>query len=160
MGTKYSEALNAFFTDEEGVSNKIQMGCYGIGVSRTMASAIEQNHDEDGIIWPISIAPCHVVIIPVSNRDSEMMNIAEDLYETLKERDVEVLLDDRDERAGVKFKDADLIGYPFKITVGKKTLENGTVDIKGRNDSKEETIELSEASSRIKSLIDSLFSDL
>ncbi|NLK00558.1 MAG: proline--tRNA ligase [Clostridia bacterium] len=160
LGTNYSEALNAVFTDENGKNQNIQMGCYGIGISRTMASAIEQNHDENGIIWPISIAPLHVVIIPVSSRDTEMMDIAENLYQELSEKGIEVMLDDRDESAGVKFKDADLIGYPFKIVIGKRTLKNKTVDVGNRKDSQEAAVELDKVCHYIGSLIDSEMGDL
>ncbi len=138
LGTKYSSSLDATFTDENGQQRPFIMGCYGIGVSRTMAAAIEQNHDENGIIWPVSIAPYHVVVIPVSSKDSLQMDHATSLYQWLLEAGIEVVLDDRDERAGVKFMDADLIGYPIRITVGKKTLTNGTVDIRYRK-TKDET---------------------
>ncbi|KUK10535.1 MAG: Proline--tRNA ligase [Clostridia bacterium 41_269] len=153
LGDKYSDALNAVFTDENGKAQKILMGCYGIGVSRTMAAAIEQNHDKDGIIWPISIAPFHVVIIPVSEKDEKMMNAAEKIYKDLNSLGIEVMLDDRDERAGVKFKDADLIGYPYRITVGKKTISDNTVDVKSRLSGEEVTVKLNEVGSYIKSLI-------
>jgi len=153
LGDKYSEALNAIYTDEKGENQKILMGCYGIGVSRTMAAAIEQYHDKDGIIWPLSIAPFHVVIIPVSEKDEKMMNAAEKIYEELKNLGLEVMLDDRDERAGVKFKDADLIGYPYRITVGKKTVTDSTVDIKSRLKGEEVTININEVGKYIKSLI-------
>lgn len=128
LGTKYSESLKAYYTDEEGNSKPIVMGCYGIGVGRTMAAAIEQNFDADGIIWPMSIAPFHVAVIPVSIKDSQQASIAEKIYEDLKAADVEVVIDDREERAGVKFKDADLIGYPLRIIVGKRAVDNGIVD--------------------------------
>ena len=108
------------------------MGCYGIGVTRTVAASIEQNHDEHGIIWPINIAPYEVVIIPANTKDEEIMNAAQELYEALNDENDEVVLDDRKDRAGVKFKDADLIGYPVRITIGKKWKESGTVEIKVR----------------------------
>ena len=110
------------------------MGCYGIGVSRTMAATIEQNYDENGIIWPVSIAPYEVVIVPINTKDAEQMQISEQLYETLAKAGVEVVLDDRNERAGVKFKDADLIGYPVKITIGPKAVSEDTIEIKSRKD--------------------------
>ncbi|NLO88895.1 MAG: proline--tRNA ligase [Clostridia bacterium] len=153
LGDKYSEALNALYTDEKGENKKILMGCYGIGVSRTMAAIIEQYNDKDGIIWPLSIAPFHVVIIPVSEKDEKMMNAAEKIYEELNNLGLEVMLDDRDERAGVKFKDADLIGYPYRITVGKKTVTDNTVDIKSRLNGEEVTININEVGNYIKSLI-------
>lgn len=132
LGTKYSKALKAMYLDENGREKPMVMGCYGVGVSRTMAAAIEQNFDEHGIIWPAAIAPYTVVIVPINTKDAEQMEIAEKLYEELKATKIEVLLDDRKERAGVKFKDADLIGYPLRITVGPKAVNEGTVEIKVR----------------------------
>jgi prolyl-tRNA synthetase len=133
LGTKYSEALGAKYVDEKGKENLMVMGCYGIGVSRTLAAAVEQNHDDNGIIWPFSIAPYHVVIIPVSVREKILWDKAVEIYEKLQEKGVEVILDDRDERAGVKFKDADLIGYPLRITVGKKYKERNELELKLRS---------------------------
>ena len=123
LGTKYSEALKATFLDENGKENILQMGCYGIGVSRTISAAVEQNFDENGIIWPKAIAPYTVVIVPVQIKDEAQMNAAEKLYHELQQKGIDVMLDDRNERVGVKFKDADLIGYPIRITVGKKLLK-------------------------------------
>lgn len=133
LGTKYSDALNCIYLDESGKENPMVMGCYGIGVNRTMAAIIEQNNDENGIIWPMSVAPYHVIVIPVNIEDSVQMELAEKIYESLQSAGVEVMLDDRDERAGVKFKDADLIGIPIRITVGKKAGE-GVVEYKLRKD--------------------------
>ena len=132
LGTKYSKALKAMYLDENGREKPMVMGCYGVGVSRTMAAAIEQNFDEHGIIWPAAIAPYTVVIVPINAKDAEQMEIAEKLYEELKAAKIEVLLDDRKERDGVKFKDADLIGYPLRITVGPKAVNEGTVEVKVR----------------------------
>lgn len=132
LGTKYSEQLGCTFLDKNGKSQPMVMGCYGIGVTRTVAASIEQNHDEHGIIWPINIAPYEVVIIPANTKDEEIMNAAQELYEALNDENDEVVLDDRKDRAGVKFKDADLIGYPVRITIGKKWKESGTVEIKVR----------------------------
>lgn len=132
LGTKYSQAMGATFLDQQGQALPMVMGCYGIGVSRTMAAAIEQNHDEDGIIWPMPITPFHVLIVPVNVKKDDQMQTALDLYETLQKRGLEVLLDDRDERAGVKFKDADLIGIPLRITVGPKALQENQVEVKKR----------------------------
>ena len=132
LGTKYSEAMGATFLDENGKTQIIHMGCYGIGVSRTMAAAVEQHNDENGIIWPKAIAPYHAVVIPVSVKDEQQYAIAEQIYEALQKRGVEVMLDDRNERPGVKFKDADLIGYPVRITVGKKAIEEQNVEYKLR----------------------------
>ena len=133
LGTKYSSAMEAQITTEDGQNRDIVMGCYGLGVSRTMASAIEAHHDEDGIIWPISIAPCQAVIVLVNGRDDVQREAAESLYRTLTESGVEVILDDRDERSGVKFKDADLIGYPVRIVVGRGAAE-GNVELLLRRD--------------------------
>ncbi|RXI48092.1 proline--tRNA ligase [Clostridium tetani] len=138
LGTKYSESMGANFLDEKGESRPLVMGCYGIGVSRTMAAAIEQNHDENGIVWPLSIAPYHVIVVPVITKDEEQMKAAEEIYNKLKSMGVEVLLDDRAERPGVKFKDADLIGIPIRVTVGKK-IKEGKVEYKLR---KEEDLEI------------------
>ncbi|SEJ63512.1 prolyl-tRNA synthetase [Propionispira arboris] len=132
LGTKYSESLKATFLDENGREKPLVMGCYGIGVSRTMAAAIEQNNDEYGIVWPAAIAPYQVVVIPVNAKNTEQFSIAETLYQELQAAKVEVVLDDRKERAGVKFKDADLIGYPIRITVGPKSVEEDSIEIKIR----------------------------
>ncbi len=123
LGTKYSKALNATYLDENGKEQLLVMGSHGIGVSRTMAAVIEQSHDENGIVWPISIAPYHVVVTLINGKDEAQVQLAEDLYKTLSEKGVKVLFDDRDERPGVKFKDADLIGIPYNIVVGKKAGE-------------------------------------
>lgn len=145
LGTKYSEALGAKFLDENGKGKVIVMGCYGIGVSRTMASAIEQNYDDDGIIWPIPIAPFHVAVIPVNNKDQEQMDVANKLYNELKANGLDALLDDRNERPGVKFKDADLIGYPVRVTLGPKTLAEGKVEIKIRRTGEINLVNIEEA---------------
>jgi prolyl-tRNA synthetase len=153
LGTKYSEALGAKFLDENGKSQVLVMGCYGIGVSRTMASAIEQNYDEDGIIWPVPIAPFHVAVIPVNNKDEEQSQNAIQIYNELKSLGLEALLDDRNERPGVKFKDADLIGYPVRITLGPKTLAEGKVEIKIRKTGETNLIPVSEAALYVKQYI-------
>lgn len=132
LGTKYSEAMRATFLDENGKEQPFVMGCYGIGVSRTMAAAIEQHHDDDGIIWPRSLAPYEAVVVPVNAKIPEQLARAEAIYADLQAAGVDVLLDDRKERAGVKFKDADLIGYPLRVNVGPKTLESGTVEVRVR----------------------------
>ena len=132
LGTKYSEALQATFLDQNGRPNPMIMGCYGIGVSRTLAAAIEQYHDENGIIWPRSIAPFEAVIVPINAKDEALMSTSQTIYTALQTAGVDVLLDDRKDRAGVKFKDADLIGYPLRITVSKNTLENNEVEIQIR----------------------------
>ena len=132
LGTKYSEAMGATFLDEAGKAQPLQMGCYGIGVGRTMAAAIEQNNDEHGIIWPRAIAPYEVVVVAVNAKVPEQLAYAEEVYEELRAAGVDVLLDDRRERAGVKFNDCDLIGYPVRIAIGPKTIENGSIEVKVR----------------------------
>jgi len=132
LHTKYSQALDATYLDENGQEQLMVMGCYGVGVSRTMAAAIEQHHDADGIIWPVAIAPYKVVIVPINTKDEPQMAMAERVYQELSAAGVEVVLDDRDERSGVKFKDADLIGYPLRITVGPKALKENCVEVKVR----------------------------
>ncbi|MCQ2739505.1 MAG: proline--tRNA ligase [bacterium] len=131
LGTKYSKPMNAVYTDVDGKTKPYIMGCYGIGISRTAAAAVEAHYDEHGIKWPLAIAPYHAIVIPVSTKDELQMKVAEDLYKTLLKHGVEVVIDDRDERAGVKFKDADLIGFPYIITVGK-SITNGVVEFKIR----------------------------
>lgn len=132
LGTKYSESLNGTYLDQNGRPNPYIMGSYGIGVSRTLAAAIEQFHDENGIIWPRAIAPFEVVVVPINAKDDALMEASTKIYDELKAAGVDVLLDDRKDRAGVKFKDADLIGYPLRITVSKNTLESGAVEFKTR----------------------------
>ena len=132
LGIKYSQAFGATYLDPDGKERTLVMGCYGIGVGRTAAAAIEQNHDKDGIIFPMPIAPFQVLILPVNNKDEQVMQVAEDLYRRLVEEGAEVLIDDRDERPGVKFKDADMIGIPLRVTVGEKNLRLGKVEIKER----------------------------
>ena len=132
LGTKYSEAMGAYFLDENGKSQPLQMGCYGIGVGRTMAAAIEQNNDEQGIIWPRAIAPFEVVVVAVNAKIDEQLAYAEEIYEELRAAGVDALLDDRRERAGVKFNDCDLIGYPVRIAIGPKTIESGSIEVKVR----------------------------
>lgn len=149
LGTKYSESMGAVFSDEDGKSKPLIMGCYGIGVNRTMASIIEQHHDENGIVWPLAVAPYHVIVIPAVSKNEEQMKAAEELYNSLKEIGVEVLLDDRNERAGVKFKDADLIGIPMRITVGRMVSE-GKVEFKIRSNSEAEEIEISSVIEKVK----------
>ena len=132
LGTKYSKAMKATYLDQNGKEQFMIMGCYGIGIGRTVAAGIEQNHDEDGIVWPTAIAPYHVIITPVNMKDEAVQQASETLYQGLLGKGVEVILDDRDERAGVKFKDADLIGIPLRITIGSKKLATGLVEVKVR----------------------------
>ena len=133
LGTKYSKPMNACYTDAEGQLKPYIMGCYGIGITRTMAAAVEKYHDDFGIIWPKEIAPYHVDIVPVNIDDEVQSKVAYDLYEKLNNLKIETVIDDRADRAGVKFKDADLIGFPVRITVGK-TISEGLVEFKTRND--------------------------
>ena len=133
LGTKYSEPMGACYTDEKGQLKPYIMGCYGIGVSRTMAAAIEKYHDDFGIVWPIEIAPYHVDIVPVNIDDEVQSKVAYEIYEKLIKAGIEAVIDDRSDRAGVKFKDADLIGFPIRITVGK-TIQEGLVEYKTRKD--------------------------
>ncbi|HHW28241.1 MAG TPA: proline--tRNA ligase [Syntrophomonadaceae bacterium] len=133
LGTKYSEAMEATILDEQGKEKPVIMGCYGIGITRTMAAAVEQSHDQDGIIWPVSIAPFEVVLMAVNQRDPQLAGYAEELYQHFVGAGIDVLFDDRNERPGVKFKDADLIGYPARVVIGKKMLSDGLVEIKWRS---------------------------
>ena len=139
LGTKYSKPMNAVYLDENGKTQPYIMGCYGIGISRTAAAAVEAHYDEHGIKWPIAIAPYHVVIVPVNVNDELQMKVATEMYEKLLSSGIEVVLDDRDERAGVKFKDADLIGFPYRVTVGK-TITEGLVEFKVRETEEVTTI--------------------
>jgi len=132
LGTKYSEAMGATYLDESGRPQHIIMGCYGIGVGRTMAAAIEQNHDKDGIKWPPAIAPFKVIILPLNMDSERTLSTAEVIYKGLEDDDIEVVMDDRGERPGVKFKDADLLGIPYQIVIGDKGLNRGIIEIKNR----------------------------
>lgn len=152
LGKKYSSAMNCVYLDENGKSCEMVMGCYGIGVSRTMAATIEQNYDENGIIWPMSIAPYHVDVIPANVKDNEQMKTADIIYQKLLEEGVEVVIDDRDERAGFKFKDADLIGFPIKIIAGKG-VTNGKVEMVCRKTGEKEELNIDEVVDRVKKLI-------
>ena len=144
LGTKYSESMGAFYLDENQQKKSIVMGCYGIGVTRTLAAVVEQHHDENGIIWPMSVAPYHVIVTLVKPDDEVQAEAAETIYQQLLKAGVEVLLDDRKERPGVKFKDADLLGIPVRITVGKLAGE-GRVEYKLRRDADKEEITIEEA---------------
>ena len=144
LGTKYSKPMNAVYSDVDGKLKPYIMGCYGIGISRTAAAAVEAHHDEHGIKWPLAIAPYHVVIVPVSTKDELQMSTAEKMYKELLDNGIEAVLDDRDERAGVKFKDADLIGFPYRITVGK-TITEGNVEFVTRQTNEKTTMKPDEA---------------
>ena len=156
LGTKYSEALGATFLDQNGRPNPMVMGCYGIGVSRTLAAAIEQYHDENGIIWPRSIAPFEVVIVPINAKDEALMETSTTIYNELKSAGVDVLLDDRKDRAGVKFKDADLIGYPLRITVSKNTLESNEVELKVRKNGEAINTPIADVKAKVEELLETL----
>ena len=156
LGTKYSEALQATFLDQNGRPNPMIMGCYGIGVSRTLAAAIEQYHDENGIIWPRAIAPFEAVIVPINAKDEALMSTSQTIYTALQDAGVDVLLDDRKDRAGVKFKDADLIGYPLRITVSKNTLENNEVEIQIRKSGEAITCAIDSVATKVTELLQDL----
>jgi len=153
LGTKYSEALNATYLDRESKERLLVMGCYGIGVGRTVAAAIEQNHDSDGIVFPIAIAPFQVIILPLDMSDRMIVETAESLYESLTPRGIEVLLDDRHEWAGIKFKDGDLIGIPIRVTIGRKTFDKGGLEVILRSKKATHLVKPDEAPSFIEELI-------
>ncbi len=156
LGTKYSKKLGATFLDENGVETPCLMGCYGIGINRIMASAIELYNDKNGIVWPISIAPFEVLITPVNQDDEAVSSTAEKIYAELMAAGVEVLIDDRDLRGGVKFKDADLIGIPIRVTVGKKSVAEGNVEVKLRTEPESSKTPIDQASQTVIGLVDSL----
>ncbi|MFH1081878.1 MAG: proline--tRNA ligase [Pseudomonadota bacterium] len=156
LGTKYSQALKAVFLNHEGKEEPIIMGCYGIGVGRTVAAAIEQNHDKNGIIFPIPIAPFEVTVLPLQMHDTKVVETAERIYAGLLEYRVDTLLDDRDERAGVKFNDADLLGIPVRVTVGAKGIQSGQVEIKLRSETESFFVPVNNAASSIKEKVKAL----
>lgn len=145
LGTKYSEAMGATFLDESGAERPMIMGCYGIGIGRTAAASIEQNHDEFGIIWPAPLSPFDCEVVPVNVKDAESLKVAEEIYSGLTASGLDALLDDRDERAGVKFKDADLIGIPVRVTIGERNLKQGLVEIKERRSGEVRLVKAGEA---------------
>ena len=153
LGTKYSKALGAEFLNDKGKTFPMLMGCYGIGVSRTVAAIVECNNDKDGIIWPLSVAPYKVLVMPLNSNDQKVKEISDSIYNTLKDNNVEVLMDDRNESPGIKFKDADLIGIPVRVIIGKKNLEKGLIEIKLRKDKSNQLVEQKELLSKIKELI-------
>jgi prolyl-tRNA synthetase len=157
LGTKYSQALNAVFLNREGKESQIIMGCYGIGVGRTVAAAIEQKHDADGIIFPIPIAPFEVTVLPLQMHDPKVVEAAEKIYAELTGHGIDALLDDRDERAGVKFNDADLLGIPIRVTVGTKGLKNGQVEMKLRSESESFFVPLDAAPSSVRQKVKALY---
>ncbi len=156
LGTKYSEKLGAKFLDENGVEKPCLMGCYGIGINRILASAIEISNDENGIIWPITIAPFEVIITCANQEDDRVANAAENVYQQLLSAGIDVLLDDRPIHGGAKFKDADLIGIPVRVTVGKKSLAEGKVEIKLRTESQSKKVSMESAADKVIELVDSL----
>ena len=156
LGTKYSQALKAVFLNRQGKEAPIIMGCYGIGVGRTVAAAIEQNYDKDGIIFPIPIAPFEVTILPLQMHDTGVVETAEKIYTELLDIKVDTLLDDRDERAGVKFNDADLLGIPIRVTVGVKGIKGGQVEIKLRSETESFFVPINNAASSIKEKVEAL----
>ena len=153
LGTKYSEALKATVLDAEGKERVLEMGCYGIGVTRTIAAAIEQNHDDAGIVWPMPLAPFHVVIMPVNVTDERMRTTAERIHDELTARGIDVLLDDREERPGVKFKDADLVGCPLRITIGPRALERDAVELKRRTEKNATEVPVTEVVARVAEMV-------
>ncbi|MGE5507044.1 MAG: proline--tRNA ligase [Chitinophagales bacterium] len=153
LGTKYSKPLGATYLDENGAEHPMVMGCYGIGIGRTMSAAIEQHHDADGIKWPVPICPAHVVVVPVNARESAQRETAERLYRDFEAAGLEVVLDDRDERPGVKFKDADLIGFPWRVTVGPKGLADGSVEVRRRATGETELVKLEAVVEKLSSAV-------
>ena len=156
LGTKYSKKLGAKFLDEKGSERPCIMGCYGIGINRIFASAIELGNDKNGIIWPISIAPCEVIITSVNQDDQEVARVAGNIYEQLLSKGIDVLLDDRALRGGVKFKDADLIGIPVRITVGQRSLAEGNVELKLRSESESSKISVEDAAAKVIEIVNEL----
>ncbi len=160
LGTKYSQALKAVFLDEIGKESPIIMGCYGIGIGRTVAAAIEQNHDENGIIFPIPISPFEVIILPLQMHETAVVETAEEIYRELIEYDIDVLLDDRDERAGVKFNDADLLGIPIRVAVGLRGIKGGQVEVRLRTEPESIVVSVKDTSATIRKIIRELYDSL
>jgi prolyl-tRNA synthetase len=152
LGTKYSKPMGANYLNTEGVAVPIEMGCYGIGVTRTLQATIEQSHDKDGIVWPMQIAPFHVHFC-VLDFDPATFEAANRIYKDLQASGVEVLFDDRDERPGVKFKDADLIGMPLRLTLGKRGMDNGEIELTVRKSKQMQKIPLAHAVAKVKELV-------
>jgi len=154
LGTKYSQSMGATYLDDQGKEKLMVTGSYGIGLGRTVAAAIEQSYDQNGIIFPMPIAPFQVFLLPVNIKIDSLKETAEQLYQTLLAKGVEVLYDDREETPGVKFKDADLIGIPLRVTLGEKNLEKGLVEIKKRKTGEIFLVKKEETLSKIKEMID------
>lgn len=153
LGTKYSEAMSATFVDQNGKERLLIMGCYGIGIGRTVAAAIEQNYDENGIVLPISLAPYEAVVLPLNMKDGQVKSVAEHIYRRLVALGIEVIIDDREESAGVKFKDADLIGIPIHVVIGQKALKEGAVEIKLRKGGVSKRLRVDEVEKEVESIL-------
>ena len=149
LGTKYSEKFDLTYLDENNKINPVVMGCYGIGIERCMAAVVEQSHDENGIIWPESIAPYKVIILIMVTKDETQVKVANELYDKLNSLGIECMLDDRDERPGVKFKDSELIGIPYRVNVGKKAAE-GIVELKNRKTGEQAELTIDELIEKLK----------
>ena len=156
LGTKYSKAMRCTFLDADGKEQLMTMGCYGLGVSRTMAAAIEQNHDDKGIIWPLPVAPYEVVLVLLNSDKEEVVEAAEGLYAKLLEAGIDVLFDDRPERPGVKFNDMDLIGFPVRIVVGKRGLDSGEIELSRRRDGERVSTPIDQLVPAVNKLLDEL----
>jgi prolyl-tRNA synthetase len=155
LGTKYSDSMRAAFLDEKGEQVRFIMGCYGIGITRIVAVAIEQRNDRDGIIWPASIAPYHVAVLPVLSNDAGQREMAEEIYAELRTAGIETVIDDRDLRPGVKFKDLDLAGFPLRLTIGEKAVKTGKVEFKKRRTGETLEVERAQAREKVKEILDS-----
>lgn len=153
LGTRYSEAMGATFMDEAGEERPFVMGCYGVGITRSLAAVIEQHHDEQGIVWPVSIAPLEVAVIPLQTADDLVAPVAERLARELAAAGVETVIDDRDDRAGVKFADADLIGWPLQVVVGKRGVADGVIELKIRATGERSTIAIEDAAAEIAEMV-------
>ena len=153
LGTKYSEAMGATFADENGEEKPFLMGCYGVGVSRTLAASVEQNNDENGIIWPVSIAPYEVAVIPLDPKQEECAAVCDTIVDALCDAGIEVIVDDRNERPGVKFADNDLMGFPYQIVLGKRGLKNGTCELKDRSTGEREDVALDQVAAKVAELV-------
>jgi prolyl-tRNA synthetase len=158
LGTKYSKAMKAAYLDKDGQEKTMIMGCYGIGIGRTVAACIEQNYDDQGIVWPVPLAPYHVIITPVNVNDKSISDVAENLYNKMQDEKIEVILDDRDERAGVKFNDADLIGIPLRVVIGQKNLAQNKVELKIRKTGENKLIAVDEIVNEVKEFVNKAFS--
>ena len=153
LGTVYSEAMNALYQDSDGQEKTMVMGCYGIGVSRIVAAAIEQNHDQHGIIFPVPLAPYQAVVLNLDPKEKAISTAADLIYDQLRGGGLDVLLDDRDERPGFKFKDADLLGFPYRVTVGRRLAKDGLVELRHRRDGLTEELTPEQAVSRVRELV-------